>query len=73
MIPLKAYFPLGEFVRANDKKVGTLPTCSRQIFSRANFNQSRCPILVFASRRAKKVAKWKIGLRSVSTQDNFDT
>ena len=49
----KAYFPLGEYVARTDKKVGTLPTCSRRIFSPAN---------VFASRRAKKVAKWKIGL-----------
>ena len=45
-----AGFPLGEFVRANRQKIGTLPTCSRRIFSRANFNQSRCRILVFASR-----------------------
>ena len=46
-----AYFPLGEFA-----------TCSGRTFSPANFNQSRCRILVFASRRANKVAKWKIGL-----------
>ena len=58
----KAYFPLGEYVARTDKKVGTLPTCSRRIFSPANFNQSCCRILVFASRRVKKVAKWKIGL-----------
>ena len=44
-----------------DKKVGTLPTCSRRYFSPANFNQSRCWIPVFALRRANKVAKWKIG------------
>ena len=31
------------------------------IFSPDNFNQSRCRILVFAARRANKVAKWKIG------------
>ena len=43
------------------KKVGTVPTCSRRIFSPTNFNQSRCRILVFASRRANKFAKWKTG------------
>ena len=59
---IKARFPLGEFVRANRKKVGTVPTCSRRIFSPTNFNQSRCRILVFASRRANKFAKWKMGL-----------
>ena len=45
-----------------EKKVGTVPTCSRRIFSPTNFNQSRCRILVFASRRANKFAKWKTGL-----------
>ena len=45
-----------------DKKVGTVPTCSRRIFLLTNFNQSRCRILVFASRRVNKVAKWKIRL-----------
>ena len=58
----KAYFPLGEFVRANRQKFGTAPTCSRRIFSPANFNQSRCQIRVFALRRANNVAKWKMGL-----------
>ena len=55
---IKARFPLGEFVRARtDKKVGTFPTCSRRIFSPANFNQSRYRIfIVFASRRANKFA-----------------
>ena len=47
--------------REQTKKVGTLPTCSRRIFSPANFNQSRCWNPVFALRRANKVAKWKIG------------
>ena len=37
------------------------PTLQR-IFWPANFNQSRCQILVFALRRANKVAKWKKGL-----------
>ena len=61
---LKPIFHLANLFARTDKKVGTLPTCSRRIFSRANFNnQSRCPILVFASRRAKKVTKWKIGFK----------
>ena len=34
-----------------------------EFFSPANFNQSRCRILVFASRRANKITKWKIGFR----------
>ena len=59
---IKPIFHLANLFVRTDKKVGTLPTCSRRIFSRANFSQSRCPILIFASRRAKKVAKWKIGL-----------
>ena len=42
-----------DFART-DKKVGTLPTCSRRIFSPANFNQSRCRILVFASREQSR-------------------
>ena len=58
----EAYFPLGELFARTDKKVRTVPTCSRRIFSPANFNQSRCRILVFASRRANKVAKWEKGL-----------
>ena len=53
---------LANLFARTDKKVGTVPTCSRRIFSPANFNQSRCRIIVFASRRANKVAKWKIGL-----------
>ena len=59
---LKPIFHLANLFARTHKKVGTLPTCSRRIFSPANFNQSRCQILVFASRRANKVAKWKIGL-----------
>ena len=59
-VQCKAYFPLGEFVCANRQK--SRNACSRRIFSPANFNESCCRILVFASRRAKKVAKWKIGL-----------
>ena len=49
-------------LREQTKKVGTLLTCLRRIFSPANFNQSRCRILVFASRRANKVVKRKICL-----------
>ena len=60
---VKPIFHLANLFARTDKKVGTLPTCSRRIFSRANFNQSRCSIPAFASRRAKKVAKRKIGLR----------
>ena len=52
-VQCKAYFPLGEFVRANRQK--SRNACSQRIFSPANFNQSCCRILVFASRRAKKV------------------
>ena len=62
-VPRKAVFKLATLFARTGKKVGTLPTCSRRIFSPANFNQSRCRILFFASRRANKVAKWKIGLR----------
>ena len=54
--PLKPVFHLANLFARTDKKVGTLPTCSRRIFSPANFNQSRCRILVFASRRANKFA-----------------
>ena len=63
---IKPIFHLATLFARTDKKVGTLPTCSRRIFSPASFNQSRCRILVFASRRANKVAKWKIGLRKVN-------
>ena len=37
----------------------------------ANFfaNQSRCRVLVFASRRANKVAKWKIGFSAMKGDD----
>ena len=48
-----------------DKNVGTVPTCSWRMFSPANFNQSRCRILVFASCRPNKVAKWKTGLKGL--------
>ena len=60
---LKPVFHLVILFARTNKKVGTVPTCSRRIFSPAKFNQSRCRILVFASRRANKVAKWKTGLR----------
>ena len=60
---LKPIFHLATLFARTDKKVGTLATCSRQIFLPANINQSRCRILVFASRRANKVAKWKIGFK----------
>ena len=61
---LKPIFHLANLFARTDKKVGTLLTCSQRIFSPANFDQSRCRILVFASRRANKVAKWKIGFTS---------
>ena len=54
---LKSIFYLVTLFARTSKKVGTVPTCSRRIFSPANFNQSRCRILVFASRRANKDAK----------------
>ena len=63
---VKPIFHLATLFARTDKKVGTLPTCLRRIFSAANFNQSRCRILVFASRRANKVAKWKIGFKDTS-------
>ena len=47
---VKLVFHWANLFARTDKKVGTLPTCSRRIFSPANFNQSRCRILVFASR-----------------------
>ena len=56
----KFLYIVGDFVRGR-KRVGTVLTCSRRIFSLTNFNQSHCRILVFASRRANKVAKCKIG------------
>ena len=59
---LKPIFHLANLFARTDKKEGTVPTRSRRIFSPVNFNQSRCQILVFASRRANKVAKWKIRL-----------
>ena len=58
---IKPVFHLATLSARTGKKVGTVPTCSRRIFSPANFNQSRCRILVFASRRANKVTKWKTG------------
>ena len=58
---LKPVFHLATLFVRTDKKVGTVLTCSRRIFSPANFNQSQCRILVFASRRANKVPKWKTG------------
>ena len=62
---VKAYFPFGDL----KKKVGTVPTCSRRIFSLTNFNQSRCLILIFASHSANKVAKWKIGLTPIEISE----
>ena len=56
---VKPIFHLANLFARIDKKVGTLPTCSRRTFSPPNFNQSRHQILVFASRRARKVAKGK--------------
>ena len=42
-------------VRANTQKIGTLPSCSRRIFSPAMFNQSRCRIFFrFASREQSR-------------------
>ena len=60
---LKPVFHLAILFARTEKKVGTVPTCSRRIFSPAKFNQSRWRILVFASRRASKVEKWKTGLK----------
>ena len=48
------------------KKVGTLPTCSRWIFSPANFNLSRCRSLVFASREQSRQVDNR--LNAVSTK-----
>ena len=59
---VKPIFHLANLFARTDKKGGTVPSCSRRIFPPVSFNQSRCRILVFASRRANKVAKWKIGL-----------
>ena len=64
-------FHLATLLARTDKKVGTVPTCLRRIFSPANFNQSRCRILVFASRRANKVAKWKTGFKQDQTLSFF--
>ena len=61
----KACFPLGEFVRANRQKSRNASYLFAANFSPTNFNQSRCRILVFASRRANKVTKQKIGFRLV--------
>ena len=58
---LKPIFHLATLFARTNKKVGSLPTFSRRIFSSASFNQSCSRILVFASRRTNKVAKWKIG------------
>ena len=63
---LKPFFHLANLFARTEKKVGTVPTCSRRIFSPTNVHQSRCRILVFASRRANKVAKWKIGFSPFS-------
>ena len=49
-VGLKPVIHSANLFARTDKKVGTLPTCSRRIFSPANFNQSRCQILAFASR-----------------------
>ena len=62
---IKPVFHQANLFARTDKKVGTLPTCSQRIFSPANFNQSRCRILVFASCRANKFAQWKTGFRAV--------
>ena len=43
----KACFPIGDLTRAKRQKIGTVPTCSRRIFSPAKLN---------------KVTKWKTGL-----------
>ena len=44
-IRLKPIFHLANLFERTDRKVGSLPTCSRRIFSPANFNLSRCWIL----------------------------
>ena len=71
VIALKPIFHLTNLFARTHKKVGILPTCLRRIFSSANFYQSRCRILVFASRRASNVAKWKIGLIKAQVFDNM--
>ena len=50
---LKPIFHFANLFVRTDKKVGMVPTCSRRIFSPANFNQSGSWILVFASRRCR--------------------
>ena len=63
----KRVFHLANLFTRTDNKVGTVPTCSWRNFSPTNFNQSRCRILVFASRRANNVAKWKTGFNLFSS------
>ena len=70
-VSFKPIFHLANLFARTHKKVGTLPTCSR-IISPANFYQSRCRILVFASRRANKVAKWKIGFNCTTDTGNVN-
>ena len=52
------------------KKVGTLPTCSRRIFSPANFNQSRCRILARTKSPIGLLA-WTIGLMRCPRRESW--
>ena len=61
-IPLKARFPLGGFVRANRQKIGTVPTCSRRIFS---------PITVPETEGTFVCACVKRGMRGVHKSRDF--
>jgi hypothetical protein len=60
-LDLKARSPLGEFVRANSKKVGTDPTFSRRIFSLTNHIASHI-VFRFASR--EKIRLVENGLKA---------
>lgn len=46
-------------ISCEQKKVATIPTCSRRFFSQANFNQLRCRTFAFATRHANKFTWWK--------------
>ena len=40
--PVKPVFHLAKLFARTEKNVGTIPTCSRRLFSPTNFDQSRC-------------------------------
>ena len=50
---LKPIFHLANLFARTGKKVGTVPTCSRRIFSPVNFNQSRAAGFLFSLRDAR--------------------